>query len=130
MVGIAVISHGSLCEGILDSVSMVAGTMKQTESISLQPGENPDSYQNRVKRAVERLDTGDGVLVLLDLIGGTPFNTICMLSQELNIHIVTGMNLAMLITAALERTEDITMDMLAEKVEKAGAQGIRSLRRE
>ena len=130
MVGIPVISHGSLCEGILDSVSMVAGTMKQTESISLQPGENPDSYQNRVKRAVERLDTGDGVLVLVDLIGGTPFNTICMLSQELNIHIVTGMNLAMLITAALERTEDITMDMLAEKVEKGGAQGIRSLRRE
>lgn len=38
MVGIAVISHGGLCEGILDSVSMVAGTMEQTESVSLKPG--------------------------------------------------------------------------------------------
>lgn len=37
MVGIAVISHGGLCEGILDSVSMVAGTMEQTESVSLKP---------------------------------------------------------------------------------------------
>ncbi len=130
MVGIAVISHGDMCKGILNSVSMVAGTMRQTESVSLKEGESPDYYRKRVKETIERLDTGEGVLVLVDLIGGTPFNTICALSKELNVHIITGMNLAMLITASLERTKDMTMDTLTKKVEEAGAKGIRSLRRE
>ena len=129
MVGIAVISHGALCEGILDSVSMVAGKMEQTESVSLKPGVSPDTYRAKLKETIERLDTGDGVLVLVDLMGGTPFNTICMLSEELNVHIVTGMNLAMLITASLQRAEDVTLDELAMMVEQAAGEGIRTLKR-
>ena len=78
MVGIAVISHGGLCEGILDSVSMVAGTMEQTESVSLKPGVSPDTYKEELRETIQRLDTGDGVVVFVDLMGGTPFNTICM----------------------------------------------------
>ena len=61
--------------------------------------------------------------------GGTPFNTICLLSEELNVHIVTGLNMAMLITAALQRSEDTTMDELALLAEQAGTEGIKTLKR-
>ena len=54
MVGIAVISHGGLCEGILDSVSMVAGTMEQTESVSLKPGVSPDTYKEELRETIQR----------------------------------------------------------------------------
>ena len=74
MVGIAVISHGGLCEGILDSVSMVAGTMDQTESVSLKPGVSPDTYKEELRETIQRLDTGDGVVVFVDLMGGTPLS--------------------------------------------------------
>lgn len=129
MVGIAVISHGKMCEGILDSVSMVAGEMKQTDSVSLKAGESPEHFKDRLKEVVDRLDTGDGVVVFADLMGGTPFNTICTLSQEQNVTIVTGMNMAMLLTASLERTEKTSMETLVEKAMEAGTQGIRSLKR-
>ena len=78
---------------------------------------------------MDRLDTGDGVVVFADLMGGTPFNTICALSQEQNVTIVTGMNMAMLLTASLERTEKTSMETLVKKAMEAGTQGIRSLKR-
>ena len=129
MVGIAVISHGGLCEGILDSVSMVAGTMEQTESVSLKPGVSPDTYKEELRETIQRLDTGDGVVVFVDLMGGTPFNTICMLSEELNVHIVTGLNMSMLITASLQKSDVIRIDDLSILCEQAGTEGIKTLKR-
>jgi PTS system mannose-specific IIA component len=130
MVGLLVISHGMLCEGIVDSVGMLAGQIEQLDTVSLKPGMAPETYQKMVREAGERLDTGSGVLVLVDLMGGTPFNTIAMLSQDLNVQILTGMNMAMLVTLALERTEETTLDELIKKAEEAAHNGIRILRRE
>lgn len=129
MVGIAVLSHGKLCEGILDSVGMVAGSIEQLETVSLKPGMEPDAYRQMVEEAVRRLDTGAGVAVLVDLLGGTPFNTIAMLSKDLHVQIVTGMNMGMLVTLALERTEEDTLDDLIQKAEEAGHEGIKVLKR-
>ncbi len=129
MVGILVISHGMLCEGIIDSVGMLTGKIEQLETVSLKPGMTPETYQNMVRDAVECVDNGDGVLVLVDLMGGTPFNTIALLSKELNVQILTGVNMAMLATLALERTEGDTLDDLAKKAEEAAHNGIRILKR-
>ena len=82
MVGVLLISHGLLCRGLADSVSMVAGNIEQSECISLKPGQDPGEFKEKVRQAVEELDTGMGVLVLTDLLGGTPFNSIAMLCQE------------------------------------------------
>ena len=76
MVGVLLISHGLLCQGLADSVSMVAGNIEQSECISLKPGQDPGEFKEKVRQAVEELDTGMGVLVLTDLLGGTPFNSI------------------------------------------------------
>lgn len=129
MVGIIVISHGMLCEGIVDSVSMVAGEIEQMKMVSLKPGMSPETYSVMVKDAIKEVDTGDGAVVFVDLIGGTPFNTIGMLSRDLNVEIVTGMNMAMLVMVALERNEDSTMSDLAEAARQAGLEGIRILKR-
>lgn len=129
MVGIAVISHGKLCDGIVDSVRMVAGDIEQMETVSLKPGMTSESYLEILKAAVERVDTGDGVLVLTDILGGTPFNSIVRLTQEKNLGIVTGMNMPMLVCASLDREEDDTVESLMEKVEEAGTEGIKTLRR-
>lgn len=130
MVGIAIISHGKLCEGIVDSVSMVAGEMEQMETVSLKPGMTPDDYRNQVEETIKRLDTGKGVLVLVDLMGGTPFNTIAMLSRDLDVAIVTGMNMPMLINVAMERTEESTLDELSALAEDAAVDSIKVLRRQ
>ena len=129
MVGIAVISHGQLCEGIMNSVEMVAGNAEQLGILSLKPGMSPDIYREDPKKMIETLDTGDGVLVLADLLGGTPFNSSAMLSENMKIQIVTGMNMPMLVSLVLERAEEDTLDDLAQRAVEEGKNGINALKR-
>ena len=49
-------------QGLADSVSMVAGNIEQSECISLKPGQDPGEFKEKVRQAVEELDTGMGVL--------------------------------------------------------------------
>lgn len=127
MVGVLIISHGTLCKGLIDSVSMVAGEIEQSKSISLLPGQDPGEFGEIVREALKELDTGMGVLVLTDLLGGTPFNTIAMLSQEYPISVITGMNMAMGVCAALQREEDMSLEELSNLAEAAGHDGIKRL---
>lgn len=129
MVGIAVISHGQLCEGIMDSVKMVAGDAEQIGILSLKPGMSPDTYREELRKMIEDLDTGDGVLVLADLLGGTPFNSSAMLSENMKIQIVTGMNMPMLVSIVLEREDGDTLDDLAQRAAEEGKNGINILKR-
>lgn len=127
MVGVLIISHGTLCKGLVDSVSMVAGDIEQSKCISLLPGQEPGEFRETVTKALEALDTGMGVLVLTDLLGGTPFNTIAMLSQEYTISVITGMNMAMGICTALQREADMSLGELSNLAEAAGHDGIKRL---
>lgn len=128
MVGIGVISHGALCEGLLNSIGMIAGEVAQGEVLSLRPGMSPDDYRRQLNELVDRLDSGQGVLVLTDILGGTPFNTAATLMRDQKqVAVVTGVNLPMLIAVSLERTEDTTLDELAKKALNAGSEGIKIL---
>ena len=127
MVGIAVISHGKLCEGLLDSAGMIAGEFEQTKAVSLRPGMSPETYRAMVLEAVKELDTGEGVLVLADIPGGTPFNSIAILMKEIGKAVmVTGVNLPMLVTTVLERDDGVALEELAATARAAGTEGIRT----
>ena len=103
---------------------MIAGTITQCTAVALQPGEDPDAYRERLKTAIEDADDGDGVLVLVDLRGGTPFNRSLMLSREKHIIIVVGANLPMLLTLTLGRNEDSTLEELAAMAESEAKESI------
>lgn len=124
MVGIVIASHGEFCEGLKGSTEMIAGNIPQCVSVSLHAGEDPDEYGVRLKEAADGVDDGNGVLILVDLRGGTPFNRSLMLSREKNIDIVIGANLPMLLTLTLERKGTSTVDDLAEVAENAGKENI------
>lgn len=129
MVGILLISHGTFCEHLMKSAAMIAGEVDKTQAIPLQAGESPDLYGERIKKAVEELDEGDGVLVLVDMLGGTPYNQIGSLSRDLNVQIVTGMNLTMLMYLTLEKNETSTLTELADNAADLAQQAIKVIRR-
>ncbi len=54
MVGVLLISHGLLCQGLADSVSMVAGNIEQSECISLKPGQDPGEFKEKVRQGSGR----------------------------------------------------------------------------
>jgi len=122
MFGIVLISHGRLAEGLLEAADMVFGdASQQVVALCLGKEENPQDFERRIYTAIHELDTGDGVVVLADLLGGTPCNKAATYASE-KVRIVTGMNLVMFLDllGAREAGEPFT----AERVLEAAHSGI------
>lgn len=124
MVGFVVASHGKFCVGLKESTEMIGGSISQCVAVPLEFGEDPDAYGQRLVDAVETVDDGDGVLMLIDLRGGTPFNRSLMLSRDHKVTIVVGANLPMLLTLTLGRNEESTLESLAELAEQEAKESI------
>lgn len=124
MVGFVVASHGKFCVGLKESTEMIGGSISQCIAVPLEIGEEPDAYGQRLVEAVEKVDDGDGVLMLIDLRGGTPFNRSLMLSRDHKVTIVVGANLPMLLTLTLGRNEESTLEELAEMAESEAKESI------
>lgn len=124
MVGLLIASHGEFCVGLKGSTEMIGGEIQQCQAVPLRPGDDPEDYGVKLEAAIDELDTGEGVLVLIDLRGGTPFNRSLMLSRDKNIQLVIGANLPMLLVLALGRNDETTLDDLATMALDAGKESI------
>ena len=100
MIGMLLISHGGMAEGMLDSMELIMGSCEQMHTVSLCAGEDFESFRTKVMDAIRLLDSGDGVLVFVDLYGASPFNAAVyaaarMAQEGRNVRVLAGMNLAM-----------------------------------
>src|ERR1051326_1029871 len=94
MVGVILAAHGPLPKALLDSVGMIMGELPQVSSVSLMPGDSLEGLVERLRSAVNEVNTDQGVLILLDLFGGTPANAAALLSQQMpGVQAVSGVNL-------------------------------------
>ncbi|HWQ77969.1 MAG TPA: PTS sugar transporter subunit IIA [Anaerovoracaceae bacterium] len=125
MIGVVVISHGKLSYEMVNSAKMILGDTEQIEWEGIMPGDTPDQFLSRIREAVKRVNTGDGVIALVDLYGGTPGNAVARLAQEIDMKIVTGVNLPMLIYAVSERESVGSAEEMARGLLEAGIKGIR-----
>ena len=129
MVGLIIVSHGELGTYLLKAAEMIAGTQEGVATVSLVPEDSPESFQERMSSAIESVDTGEGVLVLADLCGGTPWNCTCVLSREETLDSLTGVNLPMLLEILMTRPTGASVQELVELGETSGKAGIVSLSR-
>ena len=124
MIGILIASHGDLAKALIDSAYMLVGEAEQIIGAGLYPGESPDDFYDRLASCVDKLDTGDGVVAIVDVFGGTPCNTVVRLSREKNIRVVAGANMPMMLYACMERTETTSLQEMAAGLLEAGAEGV------
>lgn len=126
MVGIIVMTHGELAAGLLSACEVIMGPSEQVKALSLRREGNIDELAEEFEHALEEVDTGDGVLVLADLFGGSPCNVASMgLRNALSYHLVSGANLPMLIEAINSRDEGLAPRELAERCLEAAGAGMR-----
>ena len=93
MIGIVLISHGKMAEGMVDSAKLFFGdAIEQLAYVTLNMEDNPEDFQNLLAEAIKEVDGGEGVIVLADLLGGTPSNRAAYLVSD-NVQVITGMNL-------------------------------------
>jgi len=129
MVGLVLISHGEMGKYMLKSAELIAGTQEDIATVSLVPEDSPESFQERMISAIESVDTKEGLLVLSDLGGGTPWICTAVLSRQRKLECLAGMNLPMLLEILMTRPTGVSLQELLELGETSGKAGIISLSR-
>lgn len=124
MIGVIVVSHGNLAKELVRSAEMLMGESQQMGYEGIMPDESADLFYERVLALTEKVDTGSGIIAMVDLYGGTPCNTVYRISCQHKIRIVTGVNLPMVMAAIAERTEEMTLNEFVAEVLATGAGGV------
>ena len=97
MFQVLVLTHGPLGETLLESARTIAGETPNVSALALDWSDTFEEAHRKVRQALERLENGDGVLILTDMYGGTPFNVARSLVEPGRVEIVTGVNLPMVL---------------------------------
>jgi len=127
MVNLVIVSHGDLAEGLIDAMQLIVGQQEGVVAVSLKETDPIDGLTERVSAAIEEVGGPDGVLVLVDLFGASPFNISAQLTQKhAMVQVVTGVNLPMLLETALQR-EAMPLEELARLAADSGRNGIKTL---
>ena len=132
MTGILLISHGGMASGALSSASMLVPNLEQVDYLALWPEDNPDEFQTKLAEKIAALDSGGGVFILADMLGGTPCNRAMYFVSD-RVHLLTGLSLPMLCTLICMREEASDLAALANEVmteSQAGSVYVNELLRE
>ncbi|EIW12565.1 PTS system, IIA component, mannose/fructose/sorbose family [Lactiplantibacillus pentosus KCA1] len=127
MVGIVIASHGNFASGLLDAATLIIGEQTNVFTIGLKHGDDVAEFGEALSAGVAKVDEGNGVLVLTDLFGASPYNQAVMLSrrmEKLNYQLLTGVNLPMLLQALNDRMLDKDLEEMKANSKSAGQDGI------
>jgi PTS system N-acetylgalactosamine-specific IIA component len=118
---IVLAGHGTMPAALLATTELICGSVADFAAVGLQPTESPDHYAEGLRAAIGR--DGRRVLVLCDLLGGTPFNVAAAIARRSpRVVCIAGVNLSMAVEAALASGE--LDDTLVERLLEVGRSGI------
>lgn len=119
MIGLVLVTHGALANEFVAATEHVVGEQEAMRAICIGPDDDMEQRREDILSAVRAVDSGQGVIVLTDMFGGTPSNLAISIMDKANVEIIAGINLPMLIRLAKARQECA----LAEAVEQAQEAG-------
>ena len=126
MIGILIVSHGSFGDALIHSASHVLGKRPlQVQHMGVAVHDDPDAILPRARELLRQVDTGDGVLVLTDMLGATPSNIATRLLKPGRVMGLAGASLPMLIRALTYREEPLAA--VVEKATSGGLEGVAEL---
>lgn len=129
MIGILIITHGTLGDSLMECATHVMGKeQEQLACLAVCTHDDPNYLLPKALELVAKLNTGDGVLVLSDMYGATPCNIVARVLQPGLVEGVAGVNLPMLVRAISYRHEPLAT--LVEKAVSGGREGVVYFNRE
>lgn len=123
MVGILVVSHGRLADALISSVQFLVGNSQKIKGVSIWPTDEEREVQDKIKEKIAELDDGKGVVILTDILGGTPTNVSLSFLKDEKVEVVTGVNMPMLLTLSSYRKER-SLREIGTLVKKSGRRSI------
>ena len=125
MVQTLILTHGNLAEALVDTAARIVGELREVQCLALDWNEPRDALLDRLSAYIQRLDQGEGVLVLTDLYGDTPSNLALSLVDPGRVEVVTGVNLPMVLRLCCLGSRPCDVRELARWIQAKGRQGIR-----
>jgi PTS system mannose-specific IIA component len=129
MVNVIIVAHGSLAEELLSSAQNIAGKQDNLYAVRMSMGESLSQMQEKIEVFLSDLDNGDGTLILVDMVGGTPCNAAAPLCRIFNTEALTGVNLPMVLSAMFSSRTLKSAKELADKVFNDGQRSIVNIKR-
>lgn len=122
MIGILLLTHAPLGQAFVEAVSHVfRGRPERLEAVDVQADQDTAEVRRLAHEAIARLDDGSGVLVITDVMGGTPCNCTLALCQSDHVEVIAGISLPMLLRALTYRNE--SLDVVTEMALAGGQSG-------
>ena len=118
-----IVTHGQVATELLAAAETIIGNFKHITAVSIGWGDDVEAAKNEIRRAIERVSEGGGVLLMTDMFGGTPTNIASMFLQSGEVEVVTGVNLPMVIKLA-SQAPGAGLEEVARLVREQGRQGI------
>jgi PTS system mannose-specific IIA component len=109
-----------LADEFLAAAQRIAGEREHMSALSLEWNDDVETSRERVREAVERLDLEDGLLILTDVFGGTPYNLATNHYQSGTVEILAGVNLPIVVRLACLDNARRPLTELAEWIEQKG----------
>jgi mannose PTS system EIIA component len=108
MIGMVLVTHGRLAAEFIAALEHVVGAQKQIAAVCIGADDDMEARRQDILRRISEVETGDGVVLLTDMFGGTPSNLAISVMDRAKIEVVAGVNLPMLIKlASLRQAEGL-----------------------
>ncbi len=123
MIGLVLVTHGGLAREFVSAMEHVVGAQQNVTAICIGPDDDMERRRVDILEAVKAVDTGEGVVVLTDMFGGTPSNLAIWIMDQAKVEVIAGLNLPMLIKLAKVRQTE-SLEAAVEQAQDAGTKYI------
>ena len=110
MIGLVLVTHGRLAEELRLAMEHVVGAQRNVATVCIGPDDDIEERRAEIQRCINGVDTGDGVVLLTDMFGGTPSNLAISQMDRPGVEVIAGVNLPMLVKLAKVRSNQPLAD--------------------
>lgn len=127
MIGLVITGHLNFASGYQSAVNAIAGESTQVEYVDFLETMSTDELEQQLRIAADKVDSGEGVLFLTDIPGGSPFQRSAKVAASMtHADVISGTNLVMAAEACLDR-DGMTLEMLVAQLIETGIDNIKSV---
>lgn len=125
MIGIILCGHAHFASGLYSSIKLIAGEQENFEVIDYEEGMSSEALSEKINDAIQKLQSMDGIAILTDMAGGTPFNESIKLSMgKDHIKVISGVNSPSILDCCFKR--NLPLDQFMTEIIHSGREGIKT----
>ncbi len=125
MTGIMVVGHGHFATGITSAAELIIGKQACYAAVDFPEGDTKTELEEHIRQGLKSLDDAEEILVLCDLLSGSPFNTVVMEAmKDKRLTVYYGVNLGMLVETLMNRELGNSCGELKARIPESGKEQI------